>query len=484
MIKSPPVNSAIETAIQFFSLSLTLSLALFLSACTVGPDYVRPTVETPDDYKELKNWKTAEPADNRLKGKWWEIFGDTVLNELEDKIEISNQNVAEAEARFRKARAAVDAARAGYYPTVDADASFTRARRPDGKGSANTTSVFLLTGSASWEPDIWGKVRRMVEASKAEADASEADLEAIRLSMHAELAQDYFRLRVLDVERELLDSAVQAYQKSLELTKNRYAGGIVSRADVLQAETQLKTTQAQSIDIGVQRTQTEHAIAVLTGRPASLFFLPAEQVAIMLPDIPVGIPSELLERRPDIASSERRMAAANAQIGVAQSAYYPSVTLSASGGFQGSRLTNWISWPNRLWALGAAIAQTVFDGGLRRALTEEARADYDATIALYRQSVLTAFQEVEDNLAAIRILEEEAIAQEEAVRASRQSLEVALNQYKEGTVSYLNVIIAQTIKLNNERTAADILGRRMSAGVLLIKALGGGWDEPALASKQ
>lgn len=464
------------------ALALVTGALMLLTSCTFGPNYVRPQAETPDTYKETEGWKKAEPGDNIIKGKWWEIFSDPELNAIEEKVDISNQNVAAAEAQFRQALAAVRAARSGYFPTVTADASFTRSRRPIGAGgtlrSGSTTSDYQLTGGAAWEPDLWGKIRRTVEASEAGAEASAADLEAVRLSMRATLAQDYFQLHTLDAQKRLLDETVISYQKSLELTKNRYDSGVASRADVLLAETQLKTTQAQAIDVGVQRSQTEHAIALLIGKPASTFSSAVAPLDTVPPPIPVGVPSELLERRPDVAAAERLVASANAQIGVAEAAYYPALTLTASGGFEGSNLSNWLSWPNRLWSIGSAIAETVFDAGLRRALTDEARAAYDATVASYRQTVLTAFQEVEDNLAALRILEEEARVQEEAVNASQKSLEVTMNQYKAGTVSYLNVIVAQATKLNNESTAVSILGRQMATSVLLVKALGGGWNAP------
>ena len=473
----------VRPGLRSLALSAIAGSLMLLTACTVGPNYVRPEADTPGAYKEMEGWKKAQPGDNIIKGKWWEIFNDPELNALEEKVNISNQNVAAAEAQFRQALAAVRAARSGYFPTVTADASFTRSRQPVGAGgttiSGGTTSDFQLTGGATWEPDLWGKIRRTVEAVEAGAQASAADLEAVRLSMQATLAQDYFQLRTLDAQKRLLDETVIAYKKTLELTKNLYAAGVASKADVLQAETQLKTTQAQAIDVGVQRAQTEHAIALLIGKPASSFSSSVAPLTATPPPIPVGVPSELLERRPDIAAAERSVASANAQIGVAEAAYYPTLTLTASGGFQGTSLSNWLSWPNRLWSIGSAIAETVFDAGLRRAMTDEARAAYDATVASYRQTVLTAFQDVEDNLAALRILEEEARVQEEAVNASQKSLEVTMNQYKAGTVSYLNVIVAQTTKLNNERTAVDISGRRMAASALLVKALGGGWDAPA-----
>jgi NodT family efflux transporter outer membrane factor (OMF) lipoprotein len=429
----------------------------------------------------------AQPKDHLVRGAWWEIFNDPQLNALEEQVNISNQNVAVAEAQFRQARALVQAARAAYFPTVTVGASFTRSRRSANVGggtgaTTGATSDYLLLADASWEPDLWGRVRRTVEASKASAQASAADLESTRLLVQAELAQDYFLLRVLDGQKQLLDATVIAFQKSLELTKNRYAAGVASKGDVLLAETQLKTTQAQAIDIGVQRAQLEHAIALLVGKPASLFSIPVAPLTPFFPAVPVGVPSELLERRPDIAGAERRVAAANAQIGVAVAAYYPTVTLIASGGFESTSLSKWLTWPSRFWSVGPGISETVFDGGLRRAQTAAARAAYDGTIASYRQTVLTGFQEVEDNLAALRILEEEAKVQEEAVKAAQQSVTFTTNQYKAGTVSYLNVLVAQTIALNNEITALGIASRRMTASVLLVKALGGGWTVSALPS--
>ena len=451
---------------------------MIFTACTVGPDYVRPTAEVPSSYKEIEGWKVAEPKDHLIRGAWWEIFNDPELNGLEEQVNISNQNIIVAEAQFRQARALVQVARAGYFPTVTIGTSFTRLS-PNTPGSASTTTInnYQLPASASWEPDLWGRVRRTVEASETSAQASAADLQGIRLLVQAEVAQDYFQLRTLDAQKELLDATVIAYQKFLDLTKNRYASGVASKLDVLSAETQLKTTQAQAIDVGVQRAQVEHAIALLCGRPASLFSIPAAALSTPPPAIPVGIPSELLERRPDIAGAERRVASANAQIGVAIAAYYPNITLSASGGFNAIDLAKWLTWPSRFWSVGAAVAETVFEGGLRQAQTAQARAAYDATVASYRQAVLTGFQEVEDNLAALRILEEEARVQDEAVKAAEQSVASTTKEYKAGTVSYLNVLVAQTIALGNQITALNILGRRMAASVLLVKALGGGWGQ-------
>ncbi len=471
--------------------SITVGAIMFLTGCTVGPNYVRPSVEMPPAYKEMEggaSWQIAQPKDDVIRGAWWEIFGDPQLNALEEQVAISNQNIAGAEAQYRQARALVQASQAAFFPVVTADASYNRSRTPAFGGTTSgasaksqaTVSNYLLSGNASWEPDIWGKVRRSVEASEANAQASAADLEAVRLSVQAQLAQDYFELRALDAQRQLFDSTVKAYQTFLELTKNRYASGVASRADVLQAETQLKTAKAQAIDIGVQRAQLEHAIALLVGKPASVFSIQVSPLAAYPPPMPAGVPSRLLERRPDIAAAERLAAAANAQIGVAEAAYYPNITLTASGGFESSELAKWLTWPNRLWSVGTSVLETVFDAGLRGAQTEQARAAYDASVASYRQTVLTGFQEVEDNLAALRILEEEALMQDEAVKAARQSVTVSTNQYKAGTVSYLDVVTVQTIALNNERTAIEILGRRMTASVLLIKALGGGWDASGL----
>lgn len=455
---------------------------MFLTACTVGPDYVRPTTDVPVSYKESEGWKKAEPNDHAPKGPWWEIFDDPALNKLEERVVISNQNVAVAEAQYRQARALVQASRAGFFPTVTAGASATRSRRSSNAGSgsftsAGTTNDFQLPVDFSWELDIWGKVRRQVEASQAGAEASAANLEGVRLSMQAELAVDYFALRSLDAQKQLLDATAAAYERSLQLTKNRYVSGISSRLDVVLAETLLKNTQAQAIDTSVQRAQLEHAIAVLVGTPASVFSLEPAPLSAVPPAIPFGVPSELLERRPDIASAERSVAAANAQIGVAVAAFYPTVTLSAAGGFEASQLSKWLTWPSRFWSVGASVAETVFEGGLRTALTEQARAAHDASVASYRQTVLTAFQEVEDNLATLRILENEAGVQDEAVKAATQAVTISTNQYKAGTASYLDVIVTQAAALNNERTLITIQGRRMVAGVLLVKALGGGWNE-------
>ncbi len=457
------------------------AMVALVTGCMVGPDYVRPTVITPDAYKEGAGWKVARPQDDAPRGAWWEVFADPQLNALAAQVSVSNQNVAVAEAQFRQARALVREARAAYFPTVTLGIGYARSRQSATLGGVKTTTAgpawnFTFPLDVSWELDLWGRIRRAVESNQASAQASAADLETSRLSLQAELAQDYFQLRALDAQKQLLDVTATAFQKSLELTRNRYEGGVASRADVAQAETQLKTTQAQAIDVGVQRAQLEHAIAVLIGRPPSSFSLPQAPLAATPPAIPVGVPSELLQRRPDVAGAERRVAAANAQIGVAIAAFFPSVTLGASGGFESRSVAQWFTWPSRVWSVGPTISETVFDGGLRRAQTDEARAAYDATVSAYRQTVLGGFQEVEDNLAALRILEDEATAQAAAVKAAEQALSLITDQYKAGTVSYLNVIVAQATALSNEITAVQILGRQMVAAALLVKALGGGWS--------
>ena len=489
----PNENYAVRVVRRIRFVAIVAGTIMLLSACTVGPDYVKPSVETPPAYKEAEGgakWQIAQPKDDVIRGAWWELFNDPQLNALEAQVVISNQNIAVAEAQYRQALALVQAARAGYFPTVGVNGSATRSRTPftsgGSSGSSRTSSSaravnnFLVSGNASWEPDIWGKVRRTVEANEASAQASAADLASIRLSAQTALAQDYFQLCALDAQKKLFAATVSAYQRFLDLTKNRYAGGVSSKADVLQADTQLKTTQAQAIALGVQRAQLEHAIAMLIGKSASVFSIPETPLSLTPPTIPVSVPSVLLERRPDIAAAERLAAAANAQIGVAEAAYYPNISLTATGGFEGSQLSNWLIWPNRLWSIGAAAAETVFDAGLRSAQTAQARAAYDASVASYRQAVLTGFQEVEDNLAALRLLEEEAMAQDEAVKSARQSLQVSINQYKAGTISALNIITVQTIALNDEQTAVGIAGQRMTASVLLISALGGGWDTSEL----
>jgi NodT family efflux transporter outer membrane factor (OMF) lipoprotein len=473
------------------SVSLRIPAALLLvasimisGACITGPRYSRAPVPTPPAYKEVPpDWKTAQPGDQIARGKWWEIFRDPQLNELEEKINVSNQNLKAAQAQFLQARAQVRYARADYYPTVTAGASATRVRQSENRPLKSSTTDYtdlVLPVDVSYEPDLWGRVRRTVEASRENAQASAADLESVSLSLHAELALDYFELRSLDAESKLLDSTVEEFAKALQLTQNRYRGGIASAVDVAQAQAQLETTRAQAIDLHVQRAQNEHAIATLTGESASSFSLPISPRLEPPPVIPPGIPSQLLERRPDIAAAERRMAAANAQIGVARTAYYPLLSLTGGAGFEGTTLANWFSGPSVLANVGASAAATIFEGGRRRALTEQAQAAYDQNVANYRQTVLNAFQEVEDNLAALGILENEAKTQERAVAASERSLQISTNRYRGGVSNYLEVITAQNLALSDQRAAVDILRRRVTAAVLLIKALGGGWDATQL----
>jgi multidrug efflux pump len=471
-----------------------------LAGCS-GPEYKKPQVTVPPAYKETRGWKAAQPRDHELRGAWWELFGDTLVDALERQAADSNQSLAVSEAQYRQALAAVVAARAGYFPTVSVQASGAHSRASATQGSnastsaattatgvttgANkeTTSDFFLSAGASWEPDLWGKVRRQVEASEAGAKASAADLESARLSIQTTLAQTYFQLRIQDEQARILDSVATANQRFLALTESRYKAGVASQADVLQAQTQLKTTQAQAVDAGVQRSAFEHAIAVLIGKPASLFSVPVAPLAQTVPPIPEAVPSKLLERRPDVAAAERRVAAANAQIGVAMAGYFPDLTLTATTGFASRSLTGWFAAPSLIWSLGASAAGTLFEGGLRKAASEQTRAAYEGTVAAYRQTVLTAFQEVEDNLAALRILEEEARLQDEAVAAARQSLDITLERYNQGVASALDVITAQTALLDNRRAAAAVLGGRLSASLLLVKALGGGWDPSRLGKE-
>jgi NodT family efflux transporter outer membrane factor (OMF) lipoprotein len=463
-------------------LAAVAPLAL-LSACAVGPDYQRPDVEQPAAFKEAANWKTAQPRDQEIRGKWWEAYNDALLNQLQDKAATANLSLAQGEAAYQQAQAAVQGARSAYFPTVGASFDVTRSSSAtvtnnQVSNSTNARSArtnHSLSLNASWEPDLWGRVRRSVEASSSGAQASAADLENVRLSMQAALAQNYFQLRALDSQQQLLDRTLADYESSLKLTQNQYAVGVVARANVIQAQTQLKNAQTQALDIGVQRAQLEHAIALLVGKAPASFSLAPAPLSAAVPDVPLMLPSTLLERRPDIAAAERRVAAANAEIGVAKAAYFPALGLSGNVGYQSSTMSNLLSLPNRFWSIGPTLAMTLFDGGARRAQSDQAVAAYDENVALYRQAVLTGFREVEDNLAALRILEQEAQTQDEALQLARQSVAIATNQYKAGIVSYLEVITAQATALNSEINAVNIQNRRLAASVLLIKALGGGW---------
>jgi len=460
-----------------------------LPGCTVGPDYVRPAVAVPANYKEAaadgSAWKVAEPGDRESRGKWWTLYDDPLLNALEDVLVSANQNLRVAESRYAQARALVESARSNYLPSITAGVSAGRARNSANTPTSTTASIgptnaFALPLQVSWELDIWGRLRRAVESSEASAQAIAADLESVRLSLQSELALDYFLLRGIDSERQLLDRTLVAYRKAYELTINRHEGGAASDADVAQAETQLKTAQAQAINLRVQRAQLEHAIAVLIGKAPAEFSLPEVGLDASPPSVPLAMPSALLERRPDIASAERQMASANAQIGVARAAFYPTISLGASAGFQSSDASNWFDWPSRFWSVGPSAALVLFDANRRRALSEQAEAAYAGTVAAYRQTVLSAFQDVEDNLAELAVLAEEAAVQDAAVKAARRSVAQTTNRYEAGAASYLEVVVAQTFALSDERAAVDIARRRMLASVRLVKALGGDWSAAQL----
>ncbi len=462
--------------------------SVLCTGCAIGPKYQVPVVaQTPVAFKEIAGndqWKMATPSDALMKGKWWEIFGDPELNRLEELININNQNVKEAEANFRQARAIVAANHANYYPTIGSTPTLT-ATRTGGVGSrgfGGTTSNFSLPFSASWEPDLWGRVRLSVENAVANAQVSAADLENARLIAQALLATDYFLIAGSDMQQGVLHDTIEAYQKNLQLTINRFNGGVASKSDVTLAQTQLLNAQAQSTDLRIARAQDEHAIAVLTGQAPSMVEIPVIKINGPPPPIPTALPSTLLERRPDIAVNERQVAAANATIGIAQTAYYPTLNLQASIGFISPNLQDLFTWAARTFSVGPTISQTLFDFGRRGAELQGAMAQYDSTVAAYRQTVLSAFQEVEDDLAALHYLAEEAQQQAQAVAAAQQSLQLENDRYKAGTDSYLNVITTQAIALNDEQQAVAILQRRMTAAVDLVKALGGGWDASTLPS--
>lgn len=477
-------SSLLKTETRMTMVALAC-LGLF-AGCSFAPKYAKPSVQTPAAFKELTpsqsketdGWKTAEPKDDMIRGRWWEMFHEPELNALEGQVTVSNQSVAGALANFLAARAVVKQTRSQYFPTVTAGPSVTESRQPS--LSTPTTSVtsteYSLPFDATWEPDFWGRIRNTVKANSLEAQATLADLENVRLTVQAEVAVDYFQLRVLDAQKQLLDTAALAYQESLKLTQAQYDAGMASGQDIEQAETQLNITRAQATDLGIQRAQLEHAIAMLLGKPASSFSIATNSLAAKPVAIPFGIPSQLLERRPDVAAAERRVAEANAQIGVARAAYYPAITLSGAAGYQSTSVENLFSGPGLIWSVGATLAQTLFDGGLRKAVTEQARAIYQGTVANYRQTVLTAFQEVEDNLSTLRILSQELQQQNAAVESSQRYLTLANARYQSGLDSYLNVITAQTTLLSNQRTAMNLQMQQLTASVQLIKALGGGWD--------
>ena len=454
---------------------------LLLGGCSVGPKYSKPTTQIPPSYKENANWKTAQPSDQVQKGNWWEIFQDAQLNALEEQVDVSNQSLRAAVDRFRESRDVLREARSSFFPFVTASVTPSRNRQSASKvfpvpASSVNYSDFIMQGDVSYEADVWGSVRRTVEASRTLAQASAADLETISLSLHAELALDYLTLRGLDAQKQLFDTNVDAFDKALQLTESRFQGGVASREDVDLAATQLEQTRAQDIDITSARDQFEHAIAVLIGQPASSFSLdPAPSPAIP-PVPPPGLPSDLLERRPDIAEAERRVASANEEVGIARAAFFPTITLGLVGGFDSSHFPTWLTGPSALWSIGATAAETVFDAGRRRAVSDQTVATYDELVSDYQQTVLISFQEVEDSLSDLRVLEGEAKTQDAAVAAANRALDQSTNRYKGGLDTYLTVITAQSAALENERTAVSLLTRRLTSTVLLVKALGGGWD--------
>jgi NodT family efflux transporter outer membrane factor (OMF) lipoprotein len=490
-----------------FSSILLAAVVLMSAGCTVGPNYKRPAAIVPPAFKEspppdfkeaeAQGWKQAQPGDAYMKGKWWEVYQDPALNALEEQIAISNQNVQQFEAQYRQAKAAVRVARAGLYPTVTAGPSISFSQ--SGGGSASTVSstgavigggatairqLYDLPFDVSWEPDLWGAIHRGISAAADSALAAAGDVENAKLLYQAELAQDYLQLHGLDADADLLRRTETSYKEYLDLTHNRFTGGVASDLDVAQAESQLYAVQSSLIDLGVQRAQFEHAIAILNGKAPAEVDVAEKPLTTLPPPVPIGLPSALLERRPDIAAAERRVSAANEQIGIAMAAFYPKLTLSGSAGLESSSLAKWFTWPSRFWSVGPSLAETLFDAGRRAGVVAEQRAAYDATVATYRQTVLTALQQVEDNLAALRILEIEAAKVQETVQAASRALSVSTDQYKAGIQSYLTVITAQATLLTAERSQVDLLSRRLTASVLLIEALGGGWDTSKLPDRQ
>ena len=468
-------------------------LAAATAGCAVGPNYHRPSAPVPQRFKEAEGWKPAEPREAASGADWWSVYGDATLDSLEKQIDISNQTLKASEAAWRESMALVTEARAGLLPVIGVNATGTRSGGP-GAGVANVAAgaaaapqshpknQFELAGTGSWDIDLWGKIRRTIESNVANARASEADLAAARLSAQAQLAIDYIALRVADEQQHLLDETVEAYKRSLEITQNQYHVGVVAKADVITAETQLDGAESQQIAIGVTRATLEHAIAVLIGKPPGDFSLPPATLGTVVPVIPIGVPTALLERRPDIAAAERRMAAANAQIGIAVSAYFPDLTLNGSFGYASSVVSNLVKAPNNIWSFGGTAADTLLDFGARPAQVRQARAAYDASVASYRQTVLTAFQQVEDELATLRILEQQVQVQEQTVKSANLAVQLTLNQYKAGTVAYTSVITAQTIAFADATTLLNIRQSRLTASVTLIEALGGGWDAASLGT--
>ncbi|HEY2276340.1 MAG TPA: efflux transporter outer membrane subunit [Steroidobacteraceae bacterium] len=477
-----PNNSAHSRLLA--AVAAALLTAAVAAGCAVGPNYHRPSAPVPQRFKEAEGWKPAEPREAASGTDWWSVYDDATLDSLEKQIDVSNQTLKASEAAWREAVALVSQARAGLLPVIGATATGTRSGGP-GAGAAATPvshprNQFELAGTGSWDIDIWGRIRRTVESDVANARASEADLAAARLSAQAQLAADYIALRVADEQQHLLDETVEAYKRSLEITQNQYHVGVVAKVDVITAETQLDGAESQRIAIGVTRATLEHAIAVLIGKPPGDFSLPPATLAATVPVVPIGVPSALLERRPDIAAAERHMAAANAQIGIAISAYFPDLTLNGSFGYASSVVSGLVKAPNNLWSFGGSASDTLLDFGARPAQVRQARAAYDAAVASYRQTVLAAFQQVEDQLATLRILEQQVQVQEETVKSANLAVQLTLNQYKAGTVAYTAVITAQTIALADAQTLLNIRQSRLTASVALIEALGGGWHGASL----
>jgi NodT family efflux transporter outer membrane factor (OMF) lipoprotein len=453
---------------------LATLLSLTMAGCTVGPDYTEPGIELGQQYENQQGWVRAQPNAAALRADWWTLFDDPVLNGLMDEVLVNNQTIAQFEAQYRQAQALLRESEAQFFPSVNANAGFTRS----GSGAEGVSQQYRVAGTVSWEPDLWGRIRRTVEAESAQLQASEAELAGTRLSVQSTLAQTYFRLRSFDAELRLYEQTVEAYRRSLQTTENRLNAGVAAQLDVESARVQLNNALTQQQALRRQRAQLENAMAVLLGKPPSQFSLPSEPVSVAVPSIPAGLPSELLQRRPDIASAERQVAAANAQIGVAQSAWFPNLTLTAEGGYRAGQWAQWLSAPFSFWSLGPALAMTIFDGGAREARIEQARAGYEALVAVYRQTVLTALREVEDYLVDLNSLAREQQSQQRALDAARASLRLTLNQYDAGLIDYLSVVQVETTALAAERASLSLSADRLIAAVQLIAALGGGWQQP------
>jgi NodT family efflux transporter outer membrane factor (OMF) lipoprotein len=473
-----------------------LALVALTGCKPVGPDYKQPAYQAPDAYKETGastvvpppnptggGWQPANPSDGMLKGKWWEIYQDPQLNRLEERIATTNVQLRQAVETYLAAHDQIAAVRANLYPNLSVTPSISRNRAsanrplvPSGSTTATTYNEFTIGGQASWEPDFWGRIRRSVEQARANAQASAADMAAVDLSLHAEMAADYFALRGLDSETRLLTDTVTDLEHQLDLTQRRLKGGVATDVDVAQAQTQLETVRAELVDVGVARAQYEHAIGTIANYDLHGFSIPPSPLDLTLPQVPLGVPSQLLERRPDIAAAERRADAANAQIGIAISAYYPTISLGAGGGFQSTNPGTWIQGPSSMWTLGAQAAELLFDAGQRHALTDQARHSYDAQTDAYRNTVFQAFDDVEDQLSGLRILEQESGVEAKAVAAAQRSYDLSNQRYKGGVTSYLEVLTAETTLLQDQRTAIDIESRQFAASVGLVRSLGGGWD--------